>query len=59
MIEFIYKSLSRGTLKAGHKARNISKSHTILENDDITIRKKQPRLNWSASSGVIFTRSGI
>ena len=57
MIEFIYKSLSRGTLKTGYKPRNISKSH--YKNNDITIRKKQPRVNWSALSGVIFTRSGI
>ena len=58
MIEFIYKSLSRSTLNAGYKPRNIRKSRT-KKNDDITIRKKQPRVNWSASSGVIFIRSGI
>ena len=57
MIEFIYKSLRRSTLNTGYKPRNIRKSHT-KKNNDITIRKKQSRVNWSASSGVIFTRSG-
>ena len=34
-------------------------SHAIANNKNKNNRKKQPRVNWSASSGVIFTRSGI
>ena len=35
------------------------KRYTLFKTKIKTIRKKQPRVNWSASSGVIFTRSGI
>ena len=41
MIEFIYKRLSRGTLKTGYKPRNICKSHTIKTTMDITIGKNR------------------
>ena len=57
MIEFIYKSLSRGTLNTGYKPRNISKSHTIKQRYDN--KEKQPRVNWSVSGVLILTRSGI
>ena len=35
------------------------KRYTLFKTAIKTIRKKQPRVNWSASSGEIFTRSGI
>ena len=60
MIEFIYKSPSQGHTKYKLQAKDIRKNDPLqYTNNDITIRKKQPRVNWSASSGVIFTRSGI
>ena len=59
MIEFIYKSASQGHAEYMLQAKEYKKKITRCTNNDITIRKKQPRVNWSASSGVIFTKSGI
>ena len=61
MIEIIYKSPSRGSGHTEYKlqAKEYKKKITRYANKDITIRQKQPRVNWSASSSVIFTRSGI
>ena len=59
MVEFIYKNLSRGHTGYRLQAKEYKKKVTLLKTTIKTIRKKQPRVNWSASSGVIFTRSGI
>ena len=59
MIEFIYKSPSQGHTEYKLPAKEYKKKITRYTNNDITIWKKQPRVNWSESSGVIFTRSGI
>jgi len=58
MIEFIYKNLRHAEYRL--QAKDYKKmSHAISNNDINNKEKKQPRVNWSASSGVIFTRSGI
>ena len=53
-----YKNLrhAKYRLQAGEYKKM---SHAIANNKNKNNRKKQPRVNWSASSGVIFTRSGI
>jgi len=57
MIEFIYENLRHAEYRL--QAREYKKmSHAIL-NNDLNNKKKQPRVTWSASSGVMFKRSGI
>jgi len=58
MIDFIYKNLRHAEYRL--QAKEYKKmSHAILNNDINNNEKKQPRINWSASSGEIFTRSGM
>ena len=58
MIEFIYKNLGHAEyrLQAGKYKKMSDKGK---QRNLKIIRKKQPRVTWSASSGVIFTRNGI
>ena len=50
MIEFIYKTLSRGTVNTGYKPRNISKSHTLQKqrynNDEKAASSKLVGVKW-------------
>ena len=57
VIEFIYKSLGHTEYRIQAK-EDKKKSHAILNNDINNKGKKQPRVNWSASSDVIF-RQGV
>ena len=62
MVEFTYKKLSRGHTGYRLQAKEYKKKVIrYLKRQYQIVRKnlKQPRVNWSASSGVTFTRSGI
>ena len=58
MVEFIYNQNSEpGTHLIQVTSQGILRKNRTLCNKEN--RKKQTRVNWSASSGVIFRRSGI